>query len=132
MSERSSIVLVERDPERRRRIHFSLMTMGYRVHSHTYARSVLDGIPSDAAGLICSYELPDSDGISLLAALRKRRWHHPAVLIAPASSPNICERAVAAGFTVVLERPYTPEQLKGAVQHNLLPGRPRQCPVETR
>jgi CheY-like chemotaxis protein len=60
-------------------------------------------------------ELSDSDGVSLLSALRERGWNEPAVLIAPASSPDLRERAVAAGFAVVIERPYTPQQLKVAV-----------------
>jgi two-component system response regulator FixJ len=120
MTHRHCILLVKRDPGRRRSVHFALMAIGYRVHSHSYARTVLVDPPADAACQICGYELSDSDGISLLSALRKLGWDKPAALIAPASSPDVAERAVAAGFKVVLERPYTREQLKVAV-NSLLP-----------
>ena len=66
--------------------------------------------------LIADYLMPDIDGISLLASLRKQGWSGPALLITGHFDITLDKRALAAGYSAVFEKPLRSERLINAVE----------------
>lgn len=100
------ILLVEDDPAVRRSLQMLLLTSGYDVRAHSCAATLLaDPAQATAACLIADFQLGDGDGITLLGTLRARGWCHPAVLITGNGTPALVQRALATGFSVVIDKP---------------------------
>ena len=75
------IVIVDDDEGVREALRFSLATEGYAVRAFADAASVLNAeLPAEGC-LVFDYRLPGMNGLDLLAELRRRGVHLPAVLI---------------------------------------------------
>lgn len=106
------VLLVEDDDGVRRSLQLLLKWKGFDVRAHARMRSAARLKTLDDVDLLVSdYALEDGDGIALLQALRESGWHGPAVLIVSNPAPGLIERAIAAGFRDVLEKPLDPQQL---------------------
>lgn len=81
------------------------------------AANVLDDkATSQADVLIIDDRLPDSDGITLLRALKRQGWSGRAVLITGSTSSDLVARARDVGFLTVLEKPIPHHRLIAAIQ----------------
>jgi two-component system response regulator FixJ len=87
---------------------------GYAVRAFADAASVLNAeLPAEGC-LVFDYRLPGMNGLDLLAELRRRGVHLPAVLIT--SLPGKWLRAQAAAANVpIIEKPLTGEALSNWV-----------------
>ena len=104
--ERPRILLVEDDPGVRRSLQMLLHARGYDVRAHGSVATLLaDPVLKTASCLIADYRLGDGDGFALLRALRQRGWLGPAIMITGHGSPEIASRALAAGFSCVIDKP---------------------------
>lgn len=111
-------MLVEDDPAVRRSLHLLLRARGYDVRAHASAKTLLaDPALETAACLISDYRLADGDGdgVAVLRTLRDRGWFRPALLITGFNSHDVTERALAAGFATVIEKPLSEGLLAGTV-----------------
>jgi FixJ family two-component response regulator len=104
---RPRVVLVEDDAAVRRSLQLLLQGRGYDVRAYASGVALLvDPAAGDAACFIADYRLAELDGIEILSELRRRKWHGPAVLITAFVSPDLTERAKAAGFDADIAKPF--------------------------
>ena len=59
---------------------------------------------SDVECVVCDYDLPDSDGLEFLAAVRERRPDLPFVLFTGQGSEDIASEAISAGVTDYMQK----------------------------
>jgi FixJ family two-component response regulator len=109
-------VLVDSDPGIRASLKFSLELEGFTVEAFESGEALAD-LPAfpDAACLVLDYRLPEMDGLTLLALLRRRRVTQPAVLITGLASRAVRARAAEAG-AIVIEKPLLCDALSVAIR----------------
>lgn len=99
-------MLVEDDPGVRRSLQLVLHSRGFDVRAHASGATLLaDPAMQTAACLIADYRLGDGDAFALLRILRQHEWHGPAILITGFGSPELAQRAAAAGFSRTIDKP---------------------------
>ena len=121
--ERPRLLLVEDDTPVRRSLQLLLQSRGYEVRAYRSAA----GLPSDpealrATCLVSDLVLPEGDGIGLLRDLRGGGWTGPAVLIAGQLDDEIRMNAAAAGFELVLAKPFLHSMLTAGLARLLSNG----------
>lgn len=116
MRPRPRLVLVEDDAGVRRSLQLLLRAWGFDVRAYAAGAALLaDPAARDACCFIADYKLADIDGIELLCRLRDSGWSGPAVLITAFPSADLAERALAHGFSQVIEKPFREHALGDAV-----------------
>ncbi len=115
-AERPKILLVEDEPSVRRSFQLLLHAQGYDIRSYaSSAALVADPLVNEAVCLVTDYRMPEMDGFAVLRSLRARGWQRPAILVTAYGSPDLVERAIKEGFSVVLEKPLREHALAEAV-----------------
>jgi FixJ family two-component response regulator len=83
-----------------------LRAKGYGVRAYTSGRALLaDPKALSADCLIVDYRMPDVDGLTLLAGLRRKNWRGSAILISAYHDRKLEQRARLAGFDDVIAKP---------------------------
>ena len=114
--ERPRLLLVEDDAGVRRSLQLLLRARGFDVRAYATAGALLaDPLAQDACCVVADYRLEETDGIEVLSRLRAEGWSGPAVLITAFPSADLSERALAHGFSRVLEKPFREHALGDAV-----------------
>lgn len=104
-SKRSTVVVVDDDPAVRGALKFALELDGFEVVTYASGEALLAcrDIPQFGC-LVLDYRLPGANALKLLADLRRRRVHLPALLIT--SNPTAALRLEAETLGVpILEKP---------------------------
>lgn len=110
------VALVDDDTAVRSSLRLLLAGRGYDVDVFASGQAVLDAkLSNDHFCLLADYLMPDIDGISLLGKLKKQGWAGSAMLITGHFDPSLNERAEAAGYSTVFEKPLHSERLIDAV-----------------
>jgi len=110
------ILLVDDDPAVLGSLKFSLELDGYAVAAHASAESVLaQGVLPAGGCMVVDYGLPGINGLDLIAVLRGRGLHLPAILMTSHPGPLLRERARAAGVAIV-EKPLLGQALNDAIR----------------
>jgi len=116
MRERPRLLLVENDAAVRRSLQLLLRARGFDVRAYATGAALLaDPAARDACCFIADYRLDETDGIEVFCHLKESGWSGPAVLITAFPSPDLAERALAHGFSQVLEKPFREHVLGAAV-----------------
>ena len=80
-------------------------------------REALDVIASEAPDLVlCDWNMPEMNGIDLLATLRAKGRNVPFGFVTSEGSPEMRERAASAGAMFLISKPFTPEAFKEALE----------------
>jgi len=109
--------IIEDDADVRRSIARLLDTVGLETQSFERARDALGGLRGDRPGcLVVDMRLPDRDGLDLIADLRERDIHSPAVIITAYADVPSAVRAMKLGVFEFLEKPFRDQQFIAAVQ----------------
>ena len=88
---------------------------GYAVRTYSEPDKLLAELDFPSHGcLVTDYHLPGTNGLALIAELRKRGVTIPAILITGASNPALAARAAACGVPIV-EKPSLGNKLNEAV-----------------
>lgn len=97
-----TIIIIDDDVQVLRSLCFLLETEGYRVITFSSAAQLLEQreLPEDAC-LVVDYRLPVINGLDLLARLRERFPHVPALLITGYPDATIEPRAAKLGIKVI-------------------------------
>ena len=110
------VLLVEDDEGVRRSLQLLLEWNGFEVRAHARMGSAIAlETLGDMHLLVSDYFLEDGDGIALLQSLRGAGWRGRAVLITGEPTPQLIDRALAAGFHAVLRKPLARHELVDAL-----------------
>jgi two-component system, LuxR family, response regulator FixJ len=109
------IVVVDDDPAVLGALKFALELEGFTVAPYRSASELLaqQRLPQSGC-LVIDYRLPDMNGLNLLASLRSRLVHLPALLITSQPSAALRKRAAAAEVPIV-EKPLLGNALLDAI-----------------
>jgi FixJ family two-component response regulator len=114
---RPRLALVDDDPGARRALQLLLTGRGFEVRSYGASQDLLADPHHDRAQvLVADYRMPGADGLELIAALRAKGWHGRALLITGYPEPGLRQKAVAAGYETLLEKPLADGALVAAVE----------------
>ena len=128
MSETSSCLIVDDDPQVHDRATAVLAAFGYVVHSAPNAAEALRlSRQSMPDLLVTSVMLPDSNGLSLASQLRALSGKLAVVYMSANSDVVRVSGPLDAGSSS-LRKPFEPEQLAGAVAR-LMPLQTALCPA---
>jgi FixJ family two-component response regulator len=104
--EKPRILIVEDDPAVRRSMQLLLQGQGFDGRGYPSGEILLsDAGFGNPACLVADYRMEPLDGITLLSRLRDQGWLGPAVLVTGFPSPELSQRAIAAGYAAVFEKP---------------------------
>ncbi|WP_422059306.1 response regulator [Sphingopyxis sp.] len=110
------ILIVEDDPGVRRSLLLLLQGRDYDVKAHSTADAALAHARTyDPDCLVVDYQLGGDDGIALIKALRMAGCAAPAILISAFGSADLTERARAAGFAHIFDKPLRAHPFLAAV-----------------
>jgi FixJ family two-component response regulator len=116
---RSTIIIIDDDPQVLRSLCFLLETEGYIVMTFGSAAAFLDhsGLPENIC-LLVDYRMPVMNGLDLLTQLRKKYPQAPALLITGYPDDTIEPRAAAIGIKVV-RKPHLDDGLLQSIREVL-------------
>ena len=106
------IVLVVDDDSAVRSSHkFALELEGFEVRTYAGPDELLGegAFPAECC-LIVNYQMPEMNGLELVARLRDRGLAMPAILVTGYTNDNLRKRAASAGVTL-LEKPFLGDRL---------------------
>jgi two-component system response regulator FixJ len=116
------VILVDDDAAVRDSLKFSLELEGLNVLTYESGHVLLADANLPASGcLVVDYYMPVLNGVDLLNRLRHRHVDLPAILITAKATNDVRQRAAAAGFTRVLEKPLEDGSLLDTIHAVLAP-----------
>lgn len=95
-----------------------LTESGYSVEVAANAREALRRC-SGAAVALLDHDIPETDGLALADALRRRHPRCRTVLMTADLTPELCRQARERGISRVLEKPFSLETLTAAIHEAL-------------
>ncbi len=114
------ILLVEDDPTSRSFLTAALRATPVEVDAaDSLAAALALASSQDYAAWMIDARLPDGSGADLLARLRERHPHTPAIAHTAAREPTILDALVAAGFVEALVKPMPAAIVQGAARRVL-------------
>jgi two-component system, LuxR family, response regulator FixJ len=100
------VLVVDDDAAVRQSLKFALEQEDLEVRLYEWGAQLLaDGNLPTTGCLVIDLTMPGIDGIDLVSRLRAHHIDLPAILITTPGSPDLRERALRAGFQLVLEKP---------------------------
>lgn len=127
-----TIAVVDDDNSARDSLGVLLEAVGFNVRTYGSAEELLaDTQGPKVSCLIVDQHMPGSDGLTMVAALRRNGGNVPAILITGRLDAGIAARADALGVRGVLEKPYPVARLLELIRGSLEPTRSRQQPTQS-
>jgi two-component system response regulator FixJ len=112
----SLIVVVEDDHRVRASLSALLRAAGHCETALGSAEELLArGMPNGAVCLVADIRLPGLDGVALVEELRRRGDRTPVVMVTGHGDVPLAVRAVRAGASDFVEKPYDDEQLLASI-----------------
>jgi two-component system response regulator FixJ len=111
------ILIVDDDPAVRDSLRVLLESSGFAVREHDSAKAVLSDPALDRAlCLIADIRMPEMDGLQLQEELNRRKSGLPVIVVTGHGDVPLAVRAMKAGASDFLEKPFDEELLLGAVR----------------
>ena len=114
------ILIVDDSRVMRQIVSRTLRQAGFTGHDFIEASNGVEGLAAVASHdpdlVLADWDLPELNGIDMLATLRSRGDDVPFGFVTSASSPEVRSRADAAGAVCVLRKPITPERVREQLQ----------------
>ena len=112
------IIVVDDDAAVLNSLSFMLEAEGFKVRAFGDIGELIMAAPMpDAACLILDYAMPAMNGFGVLQWMRERQIKAPAILITARHDRHLRSRALAAGFSRVVEKPLLDHALIDDVRH---------------
>lgn len=100
-----------------------LKASGYAVVSVSSAAEALRLLPGHFSALVTDWQMPDMDGVALVAALRQRGDTIPALLMSGLPNEEALARMEQEGGTFFLRKPFGVQEFLDALAKVLLQNR---------
>jgi two-component system chemotaxis response regulator CheY len=113
------ILVVDDSRAMRRIIERMLVLAGYDHHDIVHAADAVEATrlmaeqPPDL--ILCDWNMPGTNGLEFLTAIRRAGWTTPFGFITSEASPAMREQALAAGALFLIAKPFTPEEFHAAL-----------------
>jgi DNA-binding response OmpR family regulator len=118
-----SVLIVEDDPKLARLLQRALARRGLvsvvAATGDEALRALRD--PGDLAAMVVDVMIPHPDGLEVCRQARRDGWLHPVVVISARTDPVHEARAVAAGATTFIAKPFSLDDLGALLGRYLLP-----------
>ena len=125
------ICIVDDDENVRESLGELLDAAGYSVHSFPSAEQFLSsGALASCSCLVTDVRMPDMDGIALQEELARRSVRFPVIVITGHADVPLAVRAMRAGATDFIEKPFKPDTLLSAVRQALASGSRTSAPID--
>jgi len=123
------VLVVESDPDQRRRVVAQLTAWGYTPLAASTAEEALEliGRAGRLAFSVVAIRLPGMSGIDLLRRAHDLAASGPVIMVADTGHSSQIVEAIQAGADDFLRRPYTAEDLETVIRS--VAGRPRREPT---
>jgi len=127
-----TILVVDDDPSVLATYRRLLERAGYRTVAAQDPLSVLNNGWADGEPhlVLLDYKMPAMDGLTLLAALRRKECQAPCILVSAFLNDDVRSQAANLGVDRVLEKPVDVRLLREALDQLLPLGRPVGQPAE--
>lgn len=114
------VLVVEDDPAMRQTIRWTLEAEGFRVADAGSAdQAIATALRGPPALLLLDYGLPDGDGATVVAALRKRLQAATPPIVVVTADGRAAEKAARVGAVAYLHKPFDLDDLLATVQRAL-------------
>jgi DNA-binding NtrC family response regulator len=116
------VLVVDDEPLVRWSIAETLRAHGCEITEAGDAHSALVAVLDDAAApdaVLLDLKLPDSDDLTVLAAVRKYRPRAPVILMTAFGTPEVLEEARRLGAFTVLDKPFDVDELEAIIERAL-------------
>ena len=111
------VLIVDDEPNVRLAYRLTLEAEGMSVHQADGASAALETLSTTPIDLaILDLRMPEMDGLELLAEMRKRGHSTPTVIITAYGEIPHAVRAMKLGAIDFLEKPLTPDALRGVIE----------------
>lgn len=99
-----------------------LQARGYAVRGAHRGEAALEMVRREAFDLmLVDYKMPGLNGFEVFERARALRPEMRFVLVTGHGTPEVLQEAAARGFHGILTKPFTPDQLRQAVERALAP-----------
>ncbi len=120
----ATVCVVDDEPSVRRSLTRLLQTAGYQVETYASAREFLDRAPEGGVRcLVLDVKMPDLNGLELQESLAEADRALPIVFITGHGDIPTSVRAMRAGATDFLSKPFDAEDLLAAIERALASAR---------
>ena len=120
-----NVLVVESDPDQRRRVVTQLSHWGYTPHAMASGEEALDALGERRFALaLIAIRLPGMSGVDLIRRAPELTESGPVIVVADGTHNAQIVEAIQAGADDVIRRPYTADDLETAIQS--VAGRARQ------
>ena len=121
MSSSATVFVVDDDREVRDALQLLMESVGLVVETHGSAQAYLDQFEPERAGcLVVDVRMPGMSGMDLQARLAAERLHPPIIIITGHGDVPMSVRAMKAGATDFIEKPFNDELLLDSIRNALL------------
>ncbi len=116
-SENATVFVIDDDPTLRRSIEFLSESVGLKVEAFGSGQEFLDDADATTPGaIVLDVRMPGMSGLDLLDALTDNGFHHPVIIITGHADVPMAVRALKAGATEFIEKPFNDQDLLDRVQ----------------
>ena len=110
--------LVDDDEAIRRSVGFALKTSGFQVRTYENGAEILQDAPELETGcILLDIRMPGMDGLEVQEALRSKGITLPIVIMTGHGDVSLAVRAMKAGATDFIEKPFEKALLLSAIEH---------------
>ncbi|HWA89429.1 MAG TPA: response regulator FixJ [Rhizomicrobium sp.] len=117
------VYIVDDDASVRESLSVLLESAGLKVRQYASATSLLAEHPSEPGCIVTDVRMPEMDGLELQEQIAKRGWHHPVIVMTGHGDVPLAVRAMRAGASDFLEKPFSDEAIIESVHRALDAGR---------
>jgi two-component system chemotaxis response regulator CheY len=112
------ILIVDDSATMRELVRGALENGGFVVAEAVDGKDALEKITADFDGVVCDVRMPRMDGVQFVQEVRKRPECAaiPILMLTTEGSPELIQRAKAAGAKGWIVKPFKPQQLVAAMQ----------------
>ena len=122
MPPKTAISIVEDDESLRAALVGLIRSVGHEARGFASAEEYLALQDGRCACVISDLHMPGINGIEMMLRLRELGYLVPAILITARAEPTVEARALAAGASCVLRKPFEAETLLDCLQRALADG----------